>query len=701
MRCERQQQWEKALYNYQKVLEIEPDSVDAMLGSGLCLFNQRNYKPALLMFVRYHQHSKTIPEMKEKLLQDILQSYYLPNETSLQQTYEGNTGLLKNYPLNFIKDFLPFESLPYQCIPASPDHYFILDKGSRQFIMEISLRETNHEYSSFTPNMVILSYNVFHQSTIMKILNQTKDDSLVNHMKCPLYLIWAEPLRSIFVQVNSYEPVISGGRTVFFDNDGSYKEYFRNNYRAILPQIILGSKENTELINREMEVIIQESEVNFSERFNEMNHYCQSFSKQYHQRLLSGKPERTRILFVTTRFSQVIQYTTRDYMNACCNLGYTCDLLIEGSDIERVFQNTIIVKIAEWKPDIIFIINYFRLHYESIPENIIVITWINDVMDILKSPEAAQKIKENDYIFCYSNKIKQEMEQAGFPASKMTVHPIPIDDTVYYPREIPAGERVFYSADVAVCVNNNSDPELLLKDLIIATPVADLDDSGKIRIIRLYTNVYDYIQQIIQKGELIVSRQQCRAIILEFCRKMDVQIADSFLQFLVERYYLYVSYGLHRRQTLRALIDAAISVKIWGKNWDSSEEFAAYSMGWVKPGDELAKVYSGAKIVIGAFSHGTAHYRVWEATSCGALCMVRNVPPEYDHADIRDYLTPGEHFIFFDNETDLINKTRYYLEHEPERMKIAANGGKRIREILTYRVAVQKTFSFLRDSYSS
>lgn len=67
--------------------------------------------------------------------------------------------------------------------------------------------------------------------------------------------------------------------------------------------------------------------------------------------------------------------------------------------------------------------------------------------------------------------------------------------------------------------------------------------------------------------------------------------------------------------------------------------------------------------------------RVFETMLCGAMLM------ESENPQTRCYFTPMEDYVSFDSENDLVDKLRYYLEHEDERAEIAARGEKKVREL--------------------
>jgi hypothetical protein len=65
--------------------------------------------------------------------------------------------------------------------------------------------------------------------------------------------------------------------------------------------------------------------------------------------------------------------------------------------------------------------------------------------------------------------------------------------------------------------------------------------------------------------------------------------------------------------------------------------------------------------------------RVFETMSCGALLM------ENDNPQTRCYFTPMKDYVPFDSPSDLLDKIRYFLEHEDERIEIAARGEEKVR----------------------
>lgn len=56
---------------------------------------------------------------------------------------------------------------------------------------------------------------------------------------------------------------------------------------------------------------------------------------------------------------------------------------------------------------------------------------------------------------------------------------------------------------------------------------------------------------------------------------------------------------------------------------------------------------------------------------------------ENENPQTRCYFTPGEDYVSFNSEDDLMDKIKYFLEHEDERLEIAAWGELKARSIIT------------------
>lgn len=64
-------------------------------------------------------------------------------------------------------------------------------------------------------------------------------------------------------------------------------------------------------------------------------------------------------------------------------------------------------------------------------------------------------------------------------------------------------------------------------------------------------------------------------------------------------------------------------------------------------------------------------------------------------SDFMDFFVPGEDFMYYDSQADLLDKIGYYLANEAERAQVAENGFRKIAEHHTYKNRVDEMLSFL------
>lgn len=67
--------------------------------------------------------------------------------------------------------------------------------------------------------------------------------------------------------------------------------------------------------------------------------------------------------------------------------------------------------------------------------------------------------------------------------------------------------------------------------------------------------------------------------------------------------------------------------------------------------------------------------------------LLSNYQPE-----LAEYFIPGEDFVYFESEGDLMEKAAYYLAHDEERIRIAGSGWKKVQENFSYVQSLKNIF---------
>ncbi|RIK10052.1 MAG: hypothetical protein DCC49_04570 [Acidobacteria bacterium] len=87
------------------------------------------------------------------------------------------------------------------------------------------------------------------------------------------------------------------------------------------------------------------------------------------------------------------------------------------------------------------------------------------------------------------------------------------------------------------------------------------------------------------------------------------------------------------------------------------------------PKEEIAEVYSRSRIVFNCAVGDEVNMRVFEGMASGSLLVTERVANGQS-----DLFEDGVHFVEYSSDAEMIEKIRYYLDHENEREKIARVG---------------------------
>jgi 2-polyprenyl-3-methyl-5-hydroxy-6-metoxy-1,4-benzoquinol methylase len=100
---------------------------------------------------------------------------------------------------------------------------------------------------------------------------------------------------------------------------------------------------------------------------------------------------------------------------------------------------------------------------------------------------------------------------------------------------------------------------------------------------------------------------------------------------------------------------------------------------------EMARTYSAARVVFNRSIRNDVNMRVFEALACGSLLLTNDLRDNGQEELFRD----GVHLATYGNADELLDKTRFYLDHETERERIAAAGREEALARHTYRQRIE------------
>ena len=124
-------QTEDAQKAYFLVLQenMEKEPLLEFEAANYIFFSKGNYKVAFTAFVSLYNRGF----FQERILEIMIQAFYLPNIKKQQTQYKKNVEKLQKYPYLFCKNFLSFEDLPILFIPFDKSGYVPFYKDENRF----------------------------------------------------------------------------------------------------------------------------------------------------------------------------------------------------------------------------------------------------------------------------------------------------------------------------------------------------------------------------------------------------------------------------------------------------------------------------------------------------------------------------------------------------------------------------------------
>lgn len=113
---------------------------------------------------------------------------------------------------------------------------------------------------------------------------------------------------------------------------------------------------------------------------------------------------------------------------------------------------------------------------------------------------------------------------------------------------------------------------------------------------------------------------------------------------------------------------------------------------WLDYGTEMPKVFYLSRINLNITSRSIESgipLRIWDILAVGGFCLT-NYQPE-----LEDYFEIGKDLEVYHDLKELEEKIAYYLEHEDERLRIAINGYKKVREGHNLKIRMRKVLDLI------
>lgn len=626
---------------------------------------------------------------------EITKNFYEPFKSKYRDNYVKNVSLFSGYPHIKRKDFPAFEELSYHFLPygarIDPDasQFAMLNTRTDIFspLLLMTLRLPPAIKTLNQKGKVILLNDVFDVSFISWALDDVYTDKLLT-MRIPLFIYFKNFSKFVeYLQIFDFEKCLSTERLLFIFGRDELMQMIVDS--AVIPpafHISAPDADETD-IGGLIEIAANNKIKNTL--------YYRNVVKEHYKTLtpsdIAGKiaAQSARIAFITTRFSTALQYFARDCVAALKNLGYDARIIIEDSDIAYSHEDIFLKCFATFKPEIAFCIDNKR-EIANAPSQAVFVCWIQDFLPHLFSRKSAAQEGPLDFVMnlMYSS---SELQDLGYPADRMIDAPSTVNPDLYKHHELSVQELADYSADVCY-ISNSGDVDHALRQLMTFFKGEKhekfIEKNFKTLADKIFGDIY-------HEKENYYDSALVRGLLLMELEKFSVKLNSEILNCITHSFKYELIGNIMKVVPLLWLHEKGYKMKLWGRPWSAHPILGKYAMGVAPNGEALSKILNASKISIGQNNGGTLHPRLMEAELSGSLYIGNHIPAPFDSVNAEKFLVEGEDYLRFYGREDLYAKIDRYLEDENGRMRIVANGRKKILESLTCDRLMKNVLDFI------
>lgn len=668
---------EEALKLSEKLQETFSEDAEVLelilLERGKLEFRARADREALLDFIHAYKVAKN-----EEIYQLIMEAYFVPNQEYFRTNYQNNMKFLEEYPHYRIRQGIKETKV----VPLWQDDEWLVYVNTETKEFRILVR-VKHELMP-KPNDAVLIINEMWMDEIIACEEACKQSWSFMDADIPFVMTYDENDWILFCQLYELSELLKKRRCVFLVDEWGCRKWF-DEAQTRMPQWIWynGYQEKYEGILEEIE---KKRSSDYKQNIAEVQRYYSGAKEEIQKRILETKP---RILFFTSRFTTVLQYHTRDCMQAAKHLGCETELLIEKDGIHAISEIEMCKVLADFKPDMIFCIDHFRFEWSDlIPKEIIYVTWTQDPMPLVMDKKSPEKLGDNDFILNHFI-TWNEFFDIGYDRSRMMDAPIPANSNIYKPYVLTEEEKQAYACDICfVCHASDVDGYILKEQSKYPKELQEI-------LCAIYKGYQSYVYET---GNLFYSKEVFAEYIKGACMQYyNITLKEEILQSIAADMCLWFNQRVFRQALVDWLLDAGFhNIKLWGNGWREKEEYKPYAMGPAENGETLSKIYQASKIVIGNNVLTTAAARAWESMLSGSLYLSNYIPSDADITDIRKILDEKD-YVMFHSRKELLEKVSYYLSHEEERLKMAQRERKVALEKMTYDSLIKRVLDTVAE----
>jgi hypothetical protein len=324
------------------------------------------------------------------------------------------------------------------------------------------------------------------------------------------------------------------------------------------------------------------------------------------------KHGRLRVLGITSLFTTFLQYSMRDWLAAFEELGHETRLLIEQADHEIANPLLFAQVCAEFRPDLILMIDHYRGEFTGLPQGVPCVMWVQDRLPNIFRAQAGAAQRATDYVIGYG---RQECVVAhGYPRQRFMPAMVGVNEKRFERRELSADEVGRFTCDVSFVSHASTPAEALVQ--------REIDKSALPQAKRFLATTFEQLRAVYDAGGFVTEAGHIKRMIRESMRACGVETSDmsSVLDFFVQG----VNNALFRQQAIAWLAETDVNLHLWGRGWDQHPRFRKHARGVADNEHQLSAIYQASKINLQVTPFGAVHQRLFDGLSAGAFFLLRH-----------------------------------------------------------------------------
>lgn len=351
-----------------------------------------------------------------------------------------------------------------------------------------------------------------------------------------------------------------------------------------------------------------------SELQRRVNAYYATLSADRLARLLGKSPPRPpRALFITSRFTTVLQYSARDAAYAFEQMGFQTRTMLEPTTHSRCMQGWLLAELDAFKPDLMFALDHLRRSTGPVvPEQLPHLAWVQDLLPHLLNRDAGASVGARDFVLTFAGPMLTA--DFGYPARQCIDVPMMLASPVSEPATPTGPEPTADLVYVSNCAGKIED----LVERVIARTEGSMREVAELAC-RWLVDLY-------ASGGSAPSKHDLRCGIDRIA-----DMSPSLRRQLVEAMWNPLNTALYKQQGLRWCAESArelgLTLAVYGRDWEKHPEFAPLARGVVEPGADLEALIRGAAINLNLEPYAcVTHNRLLTGLAAGGFYLIRSHP---------------------------------------------------------------------------